>query len=449
METSLTMPALEQKIKDISATVYDEKGIPKDELAGMQEKLKKNNEYLTGLQSDMNAIKESLPRIDAAMKVNQELDAESRAQQGKLTRADKELFKAIMISTAPEGAFGTLDSKVLREKALAAIKEAGVLVRKTDYNNAGTAADGQYVAPIVAENAMLSIAAKYSVALRNASILPVSGPGRQFTWPVDLEGGTFTYPGAGTAANASKAVFGQLAITPLRGVCKMITTRELIDFSNIDVVAHLIEKIGIASANDIDKQVFAGTGSPITGLRGASTLAAATVSGSTFTTTGAEIKAAIGKLLDINMQDGMTALKWYMEWSTYWNFIATITTTVTTSGSLNPYPGIADPQSIASKQIMGMPIEFCRSDAMYPASSSGATSCFAICADLKKSVVLANFGIEQIRVTEDATVLDAAGTAMNLWDVDCLAVMVRRYFAGGLPDFSSLSKYPGVKLSSV
>jgi HK97 family phage major capsid protein len=446
-EFKMTQAQLDAQIKAGATAVYDEKGIPKAELDTMQAELKRNNEYLNQLQKDSDEIKKSLPAMSAALKINEELDSESRAQQGKMNRADKELFKAVVIATAPAGAFGAgVDINFTREKAIAMIKEAGIL-QKTNYNSSSVTTEGGYATPIVANAAMLSLAFKYSVAMRNATIAPVTGSGKQFTWPVNLEGPTFSYPGVATAANASKGLMGQLAITPLRGVSKVICNRELIDFSNIDIVAWLTEQIAIASANDIDKQVFAGSGSPITGLRGASTLAAGTVSGSTFTTTGAELKAAIGLIKDVDI-NGMD-LKWFMEWSTYWSFIASITTPVTTSGSLNPYPGVADAASIASKTIFGLPIEFCKSDAMYPATSSGATSCFAICADLKKAVVLANFGIEQIRVSEDATVLDAGGAAMNLWDIDCLAVMVRRYFAGGLPDYSSASKYPGVKLSSV
>ena len=399
-------------------------------LGGRLAEIEKQSEYVKGLRDSIDDIKKSLPAADAALKASLELDAESRAQQNKMTRKEKQIFLASI--------FAPVDSKSREFLKAEGIDSEKVM--KADINNIAVAAEGGNAVPVMAMQAILSIAINRSVGMQEATIIPAPLGAGSFTHVTDLEGNTVSYPGEATAVSASKTAFGKLTLTPKRRLAKAIISRELIDMSNINVVAHIIEKLGIALAHDTDQQLFAGTGSPITGLRGSSTLVSKVLAaaGGGFTATAAEILGTVGLLDDVEMNN----LKWYLTHSMYWTNIGAIQDT--TSG--NRIIGLSDIQSLTSKKLLGYDVVEMPSWAMYKSSQVGVSRCMAIFADLKAAAVIAQFGLSSIEISKEATVKDAAGTARNLWDEGLVAIKAEDYFCAGLPDFSSLTKYPGVKI---
>lgn len=398
------------------------------ELPKILEDNQKTADYINGLQGDMKTLTEKFGAVEGQIKAQNELMSESRAQKGKLAPADAEVFKHAFIASA--------DDRLLDQKK----REI-----KTNYNNATTNADGAYTVQTTIARAILSIQMAYSIAMQDARIEPMATGEGVLKVPLDLEGCTVSYPGEGTAANASKSVFGVATLTPYRRISKLIATRELLDKGALDILDFFSNSHAIAFANDTDKQAFAGTGTPMTGLRAGSTLIPKTIAAANFGATGAEVKAGIGLLDNVALDN----LKWYMSHSVYWADFLNILTTVTTSGALNPYPGIADAQSIAARTIMGYPTRITRNDAMYAHGDASTSLIFAILCDLKRSLILSNFGATRLVVSEEATVLDSSGATVNAWDQGLIVTKMEGYFTGVAPDFyTTLTKAPGVQFKS-
>ena len=411
---------LSEGVGHVKAKIDELDKVVKDNLEGVK--------YITELQGQIKEIKDKFGEIDGSLKSHNELLSESRAQKGKVHPDEAEQIKKSIIASISD------------EKLTAKQREL-----KANFNNATTAAEGANLVQTTIARAIMSIQMAYSVAMQEARIEPMATGQGVLKVPLDLEGAAVSYPGEGVAANASESVFGVATLTPYRRISKLIATRELLDKGAIDILNFFADSHGIAFANDTDKQAFAGTGTPMTGLRAGATLIPKTIAAASFAATGAEIKEGIGLLDNVDLDN----LKWYMSHSLYWSYMATINTTVTTSGSLIPYPGIGDAASIAAKQIMGFPVRFTRNDANYPASSTSTSLIFAHLCDLKRSLILSNFGATQFAVSTEATVKDSAGTDVNAWDQGLILTKMEGYFTGFCPDFyTTLTKAAGVAFKS-
>lgn len=402
-----------------------------EEMAQVLKDSKDTAAYVNSLKDDMAEVKQRLGEVNGSIANFQELMSESRAQQGKVAPADAEVVKHLLEASAPERIVGF----ERKQKAQEALRE------KANFNNMTTAGEGGNAVPTGVSRSMLSIALAYSVALQDARIEPMATGQKQLNIALDLEGGTTSYPGEGTAANASEMVFGVASLAPKRRICKLICTRELLDMAAVDIWAHCANRLAISFANDTDKQAFAGTGTPMTGLRGASTLIPKTIAAATFGPTAAEAIAGVGLLDDVSDEN----LKWYMTRSVHWGAFGAIQDT--TSG--NRIIGMSDVVSLTQRILLGSPVRYCHSDAMYAIGDSTASLVFAILCDLQRSLVLSNFGVTGMSVADQATVLDSAGTEVNLWDQGLFAIKMEGYFTGICPDFyTTLTKAPGVAFTS-
>jgi HK97 family phage major capsid protein len=431
-DTGIKVTEFEQGLDEaIDAKVTEGVGHVKARIDELDKVIKDNmagTEYVTKLQADVKEIKDKFGEIDGSLKAHNELLSESRAQKGKVLPDEAEEIKKSIIASISD------------EKLTAKQREV-----KANFNNATTAGEGGNLVQTTVARAIMSIQMAYSVAMQEARIEPMATGQGVLKVPLDLEGASVSYPGEGTAANASESVFGVATLTPYRRISKLIATRELLDKGAIDILNFFADSHGIAFANDTDKQAFAGTGTPMTGLRAGATLIPKVIAAASFAATGAEIKAGIGLLDNVALDN----LKFYMSHSLYWTYMATIATPVTTSGSLIPYPGIGDAASIAAKQIMGFPVRFTRNDAMYASGDTAVSLIFAILADLKRSLILSNFGATNFAVSTEATVKDSAGTDVNAWDQGLILTKMEGYFTGYCPDFyTTLTKAAGVSFTS-
>lgn len=406
--------------------------IKPEELGQVIKDSKDTTNYVNGLRDDMAHVKQQLGDVKGSLVSFQELLSESRAQMGKLAPQDAEVVKSLLTVSAPDR-FVSFDQKQRAKDHLTEVK--------ANFNNITTNSEGGYLVPTGVSQSMLSIALAYSVAMQDARIEPMATGQKQLNVALDLEGGTTSYPGEGTAANASEMVFGVASLAPKRRICKLICTRELLDMSAVDVWAHCANRLAISFANDTDKQAFAGTGTPMTGLRAGSTLIPKVINAATFAPTAAEAIGGVGLLDDVSDEN----LKWYMTRSVHWGAFGAIQDT--TSG--NRIIGMSDVISLTQRMLLGSPVRYCHSDAMYAIGDSSTSLVFAILADLRRALVLSNFGVTGVSVADQATVLDSNGSAVNLWDQGLFAIKMEGYFTGVCPDFyTTLSKAPGVAFTS-
>ena len=434
----LTQKDLDKLIQDgVAAEVQKRvpvsfEDIKPEEMKAVLKDSKDTATYVNSLRDDMADIKAKLGEVQGSFANYKELLAESRAQQGKVMPEDAEIVKSNLIASAPP----TLVNAETRQRAIDHLKEA-----KAYFNNATTNSEGAYTVPGGVSRSMLSIALAYSVAMQDARIEPMATGQGSLKIPLDFEGGAVSYPGEGVSANAGEAVFGVATLTPKRRIAKLIATRELLDMSAVDIMAFFGQRLGVLFANDTDKQAFAGTGTPMTGLRGAATLIPKVIEAATFAPTANEVIATPGLLDDVDD----TNLKWYMTRSVHWGVFGAVQDT--TSG--NRIIGMSDIPSLAGRQLLGFPVRYLRSDAAYAIGDSALSLVFAHLADLQRALVLANFGVTRMVVSEEAYIKDSNGDMVSLWDQGLFGVKMEGYFTGICPDYYTvLAKAPGVNLTS-
>ncbi len=435
-EFSLTEKQLEEKIQAEAlkvVSVSHEKLATKDEVQAMQDETKKATDYAKTLNDQIADIKAEFGKVGSMQKIVSELQAEQRSKTRKVSTEDANIIRAIMIKSSPRM---SLEQQKWADDVL---KEA-----KANVNNATTSGEGGYAVPTAVNESIISYQMESSILMRDANIVPTPTGNGKFDFVIDLEGTSVSYPGESTAANASKLAFGLLRLTPYRRITKAILSRELLDESRPDMLAHGLRSLAIANAKDTDKQGFEGTGTPMSGLfvnsSGASTYIALAASGAFKEATDAAMvlkaKAVQAAIEDVDD----SSLKWYMARSVWWNSFLALA-----SSTGDGIQGISDGLSLANKMLLGAPVQILGSHCANKYSEAASSLPFALLADLKQCIWLGNFGIKKIEMTDQATVKDNAGTARNLWDEGMAAIKIEDYFCGNSPDLSTLAKYPGCR----
>jgi HK97 family phage major capsid protein len=124
---------------------------------------------------------------------------------------------------------------------------------------------GGYLIPVEVEAAILRIAASVGIVLSQAQKWPMGTDEKQ----IPAYAGSFLegeYLGLNAAGNNTAITFGQAVLLIKKWQLAFVVGNDLLADANVDVANWLLALAGESLANMIDKQGFAGTGAPFTGI---------------------------------------------------------------------------------------------------------------------------------------------------------------------------------------
>ncbi len=265
-----------------------------------------------------------------------------------------------------------------RRTAINALQKARPeLYTKAAYNE-GTTTTGQFTVPQEWFNQVIKLTETYGFFLRDARKFPMSG------YKLNIPTGgstlvTINWPGEATAPTAQDATstFTQTTLTASLAVAALIITRELIADTSVELVAWLSEQVAIAYGKEIDKQGFAGTGSPFTGIigtTGINTVWQGNAVGSGKTSVTNISWKDISNLINSVTPTAQEGASFYMSQGAYQNIRNEVDGV---SGSVRPIWSISTPMNQAGEQgfkshglLMGYPAHVIPSG-VFPTDAAG------------------------------------------------------------------------------
>ena len=127
-----------------------------------------------------------------------------------------------------------------------------------------TPSEGGYLVPDEYQWEMVKLARNRTFALQECTVLPMAGSTLKL--PTEASMVTVEWDDEEGQIGQKEGTVGQVSLTAKRMNALAVASNELLDDSAIDIVSMLTEQFGYAVALEIDNQVLAGTGSPVSGL---------------------------------------------------------------------------------------------------------------------------------------------------------------------------------------
>jgi len=128
----------------------------------------------------------------------------------------------------------------------------------------GTDSAGGYLVPEEFRAEVLRIAKDVGYAMRLATQIPMKTDTMNI--PSLASSVSVGWVTEGNAASESTPTFGQVQLSAKKMMALTVISNELLEDAGVDVVNLLTTLFGEAIAEEIDKQVFTGSGSPFTGI---------------------------------------------------------------------------------------------------------------------------------------------------------------------------------------
>jgi len=170
----------------------------------------------------------------------------------------------------------------------------GVALRKG--LSEGTDANGGYLVPEEFATEIVRLAQNSSFALQACRVMNMGSDTLRV--PTELTRGSATWVAESTEKTASEPTFGQATLTAKKLINLAVASNELIADSDFDIASLLAEQFAYTQAQELDNQLFNGTGSPVSGVltaaAGYSVILSAGASMSTVT--AVDLSSAIQKI---------------------------------------------------------------------------------------------------------------------------------------------------------
>lgn len=149
------------------------------------------------------------------------------------------------------------------------IKKDMAKVKTLDPQDETTAADGGTLVPTITRPEIFRLMEEYGQARAAFRQIPM-GKAKTLTLPSKLTGATVTRTSENTAITDTKVTLTTMTLTASKVAAIVAFTSELLEDNIVDMASYVNELLAEAFAQEEDEQMFAGTGSPHTGLFNAS-----------------------------------------------------------------------------------------------------------------------------------------------------------------------------------
>ena len=130
--------------------------------------------------------------------------------------------------------------------------------------NEGTGSQGGFLVPDEYADEILAFARLKSVALQDCRIWPMGSDVRRV--PAENAKVTVSWKSEGTAADQTEPTFNEVVLTAKKLTAYSIASNELLQDSTSDIVSYLTDIFSEAVGQELDNQVFNGTGDPWSGI---------------------------------------------------------------------------------------------------------------------------------------------------------------------------------------
>lgn len=170
----------------------------------------------------------------------------------------------------------------------------GIAVRKTALNET-TDGQGGYLVPDEYAMEMVKLAQNTSFALQVCRVMDMGSD--RLLVPTELTRGTATWEAEGATKTASEPTFGQAVLSAKKLFNLAVASQEVLADSAFDISSLLAEQFAYTQAQELDNQLFNGTGDPVSGVLTASAGYSVALGGISFSAiTALNISEAISKI---------------------------------------------------------------------------------------------------------------------------------------------------------
>lgn len=252
----------------------------KAELKTAQDELKTTKDKLTAVETELGKIK-SLPIVQRGPTYIPDLNKKvyghkiAKCGTSRLTLLGKSLRQEIADNKHQFETFSDDESLEKYAEFMLTFIEARCknnptamqklyeMQQKAAYAEGG-ATTGQTLVPIEYQWDMIQLARNFTFALNECQVWPMSRD--QLQLPREASMVSVGWKGEAIAADQGEGTFDSVTLNAEKLTALAISSNELISDSALDLVGILTEQFSYAVNLELDKQVLAGTGSPVSGL---------------------------------------------------------------------------------------------------------------------------------------------------------------------------------------
>ncbi|HJY63111.1 MAG TPA: phage major capsid protein, partial [Ignavibacteria bacterium] len=314
------------------------------------------------------------------------------------------------IGESPEGRFALLLKGIYSGNYDLITKAADPMV-------VGTPGSGGYLVPQLTASRIVELVPTFGQARRHMTVFPMAG--NELLIPKENAMPSWNWINEGASITSSKPTVQTIALTPKKGAAIVVLSNELLKDANINIAGYVMGKIAQAKGTSEDAQMFAGTGSPFTGIYNPSNPFG--YAEPTATTTAASLiyQDLLNAIAGID-QNFLTGAAWY--------FHRTILPVVAGLTDDNERPLLEPAFGDLPMRLLGFPVRLIENAPSLSSVTGGKP--FVILGNLENSYIGDVQGME-VTLLSEATI---DGTSLGQYDLSAIRVISRVAFNKGLTE---------------
>lgn len=386
------------------------------ELKRLKELKAKSAESLTGDEKhELETLSEKKETYDLVKSA-----ASDFFKSSGLTDAVKKQTAVEKSSDSAEGRFASLIKGIFTGNYDLITKAADPMI-------SGTPGSGGYLVPQLTASRILELVPTFGQARRHMTVFPMAG--NELLIPKENAMPSWNWVNENASITSSKPTVQTITLTPKKGAAIVVLSNELLKDANINIAGFVMGKIAQAKGTSEDEQMFAGTGSPFTGVyNSANTFGYAEL---TATTSAASLtfQNLLNTIAGVD-QNYLTGAAWY--------FHRTILPVVAGMTDDNGRPLLEPAFGDLPMRLLGFPVRLIENAPSLTTVTGGKP--FAVLGNLENSYIGDVQGME-VTLLSEATI---DGTSLGQFDLSAIRVISRVAFNKGLTE-----KYSVIKTASV
>jgi HK97 family phage major capsid protein len=301
-----------------------------------------------------------------------------------------------------------------------------LITKAADPMVVGTPGSGGYLVPQVTASRILELVPTFGQARKYMTVFPMAG--NELLIPKENAMPSWNWVNENASITSSKPTVQTITLAPKKGAAIVVLSNELLKDANINIAGYVMGKIAQAKGTSEDAQMFAGTGSPFTGVYDPSNTFGNVELTSTTLASSLIYQDLLNAIAGID-QNYLTGAAWY--------FHRTILPVVAglTDDSNRPLlePAFGD----LPMRLLGFPVRLIENAPTLSSVTGGKP--FVILGNLENSYIGDVQGME-VTLLSEATI---DGTSLGQFDLSAVRVISRVAFNKGLTE-----KYSVIKTAS-
>jgi len=298
-----------------------------------------------------------------------------------------------------------------------------LITKAADPMIVGTPGSGGYLVPQLTASRILELVPTFGQARRFMTIFPMAG--NELLIPKENALPSWNWVNENASITSSKPTVQTITLTPKKGAAIVVLSNELLKDANINIAGYVIGKIAQAKGTSEDAQMFAGTGSPFTGIFNPS---------NTFGNAETTPTTSAGSLTYQNLLNTIAGIDQNFLTGAGWYFHRTILPVVAGLADDNNRPLLEPAFGDLPMRLLGIPVRLIENAPSLSSVTGGKP--FVILGNLENSYIGDVQGME-VTLLSEATI---DGTSLGQFDLSAIRVISRVAFNKGLTEKYSIIK---------